>query len=229
MKRRILVVDDEAPMRQLVRIYLTGAGCEVLEAADGPACLQVVGREICHLVVLDVMMPGMDGIETCRRIRRQNRDIPILILTARDAVEHRVQGLKAGADDYLVKPFDGRELAARVESLLRRSYRDDALLHEFPALRLRVDIRAKLISVGGKPLTLTPKEFDILVLLAKRPGRTYAREELLDLVWGPEYDGDTRTVDSHIKNIREKLRAAGISADPVATVWGVGYKFEAPA
>lgn len=229
VNRRILVVDDEAPLRQLVRIYLTDAGHEVLEAADGTACLQTVEQEICHLVILDVMMPGIDGIETCRRIRRQNRDIPILILTARDAVEHKVQGLMAGADDYLVKPFDGRELAARVESLLRRSYRDEARLYECPVLRLRVDVHAKVTSVGGKPVTLTPKEFDILALLVKRPGRTYAREELLDLVWGPEYEGDTRTVDSHIKNIREKLRTAGISADPIATVWGVGYKFEAPA
>lgn len=228
MKRTILVVDDEAPMRQLERIYLAEAGYDVLEAADGAACLKTVAQEICHLVILDVMMPEMDGIETCKRIRRQNQDIPILILTARDAVEYRVQGLKAGADDYLVKPFDGRELAARVESLLRRAYRYDATLYEYPALRLRVDLSAKGVSVGGAPLLLTPKEFDIVVLLAKRPGRTYAREELLDLVWGPEYEGDMRTVDSHIKNIREKLRAGGIPPDSIVTVWGVGYKFEVP-
>ena len=228
MKRRILVVDDEAPMRQLVRIYLAGAGHEVVEAADGPACLRMVEQEICHLVILDVMMPHMDGIETCRRIRRQNRAIPILLLTARDAVEDRVDGLKAGADDYLVKPFDGRELAARVESLLRRSYRDAAVLFEFPALRLRVDTDAKTVTAGGKPVALTPKELDILILLSRHPGRTYAREQLLDLVWGPEYDGDTRTVDSHIKNIREKLRTAAVPGDPIATVWGVGYRFEAP-
>ncbi len=227
MNRRVLVVDDEAPMRQLVRIYLSAVGCDVLEAADGSACLQTVRAEICHLVILDVMMPGLDGIETCRRIRRVDRDIPILILTARDAVEQRVEGLKAGADDYVVKPFDGRELTARVESLLRRSYRDDAPLYEFPSLRLRVDIQDRTVSLGGNALSLTPKEFDILALLAKRPGRTYAREELLQLVWGPEYDGDTRTVDSHIKNIREKLHAVDRSVDPVTTVWGVGYKFEA--
>lgn len=228
MKRRILVVDDEAPMRQLVRIYLAGAGHEVVEAADGPECLQMVEQEICHLVVLDVMMSYIDGIETCRRIRRMNKTVPILLLTARDAVEDLVEGLKAGADDYLAKPFDGRELAARVESLLRRSYRDAAALFEFPALRLRVDVDAKTVTASGKPLSLTPKELDIFVLLSRHPGRTYAREQLLDLVWGPEYGGDTRTVDSHIKNIREKLRTAGVPGDPIGTVWGVGYRFEVP-
>ena len=226
MQRRILAVDDEAPMRHLIRIYLNEAGYEVGEAGDGLSCLRELDGGLYHLVVLDVMMPGMDGIETCRRIRKQNRDIPILILTARDAVEHKVAGLKAGADDYLVKPFDGRELAARVESLLRRAYRNDEPVYDIPGLPLRVDIENGLASVGSHVVNLTPKEFEILVLFVKRPGRTFAREQLLDLVWGAEYDGDSRTVDTHIKNMREKLRSAGIETDPIATVWGVGYKFE---
>jgi len=226
MQRRILVVDDEAPMRRLIRIYLNEVGYEVVEAGDGLSCQRELDGGLYHLVVLDVMMPGMDGIETCRRIRKQNRDIPILLLTARDAVEHKVAGLKAGADDYLVKPFDGRELAARVESLLRRAYRNDEPVYDIPGLQLRVDIENRLASVGSHVVNLTPKEFEILVLFVKRPGRTFAREQLLDLVWGAEYDGDSRTVDTHIKNMREKLRSAGIETDPIATVWGVGYKFE---
>ena len=229
MLRRILTVDDEAPMRRLIRIYLNEAGYEVGEAGDGLSCLRELDGGLYHLVVLDVMMPGMDGIETCRRIRKQNRDIPILLLTARDAVEHKVAGLKAGADDYLVKPFDGRELAARVESLLRRAYRNDEPVYDIPGLHLRVDIENRQAFVGSHAVNLTPKEFEILVLFVKRPGRTFAREQLLDLVWGAEYDGDSRTVDTHIKNMREKLRSAGIESDPIATVWGVGYKFEVSA
>ncbi|KUO97231.1 response regulator transcription factor [Ferroacidibacillus organovorans] len=226
MKRHILVVDDEPPMRQLVRIYLAHEGFSVSEAEDGFTCLEELGSGVFDMVILDVMMPGMDGVEVCRTIRTRHPDMPVLMLTAREAVESRVMGLTAGADDYLIKPFDSRELVARVKSLMRRTHPRDEVVFAIPEIHLRMDVEDRNVFVKGNRLTLTPKEFDLLLWFVKRPGRTYPRDELLDRVWGQEYAGDTRTVDSHIKNLREKLRDAGVSSDVLATVWGIGYRLE---
>ncbi|OPG16120.1 response regulator transcription factor [Ferroacidibacillus organovorans] len=228
MQRHILIVDDEAAMRQLVRIYLAHAGFSVSEAKDGVSCMEKLSAGVYDMVILDMMMPGMDGVEVCRRIRERLPEMPLLMLTARDEVESRVKGLTAGADDYLTKPFDSRELVARVKSLLRRTQPRDEVEYAIPEYHLRMDVETRNATVREERLALTPKEFDLLALFVKWPGRTYTRDELLDRVWGPEYEGDTRTVDSHIKNIREKLRDAGLSASILATVWGIGYRFEVP-
>lgn len=225
MAYRILAVDDEPHMRQLVSIYLKNAGFEVEEANGGVAALELVNTDTFQLVVLDLMMPGMDGWEACKKIRERHPDLPILMLTARTAVEDKVKGLVIGGDDYLTKPFDGRELVARVQTLLRRTQSEERQMVRFNELHLVLDVDGRIACIASNQLSLTPKEFDVLLLMAKRPGRTYSRDEILERIWGYDYSGDTRTVDSHVKNIREKLREAGVTQDPIKTVWGIGYKF----
>ncbi|WP_235587040.1 response regulator transcription factor [Ferroacidibacillus organovorans] len=220
---KILIVDDEAPMRQLLKIYLTNAGYTISEASNGEVALSEIEAETYHMIILDLMMPGMSGWEACKEIRAIEPELPILMLTARTSIEDKVQGLSMGADDYLTKPFDGRELVARVQSLLRRSVGTETEPYHIRALNMTIEPEQKLVSVHGIPLALTQTEFDILWLLAKRPERTFTREELLERIWGLDFDGDIRTVDSHIKNLREKLREMDV--DPIATVWGAGYKF----
>lgn len=206
-------------MRDLIRLYLQGQ-YRVQEAADGPSALSSIEAEAPDVVILDLMMPGMDGREVCRRIREEST-VPIIILTARGEVQDRVDGLRLGADDYLVKPFDGRELQARVEAVLRRT---KGLAREGPVHRgdLTVDQTTRTALWRGQPLILTPKEFDLLLLLVAHPGQVFTRDRLLDRVWGSDYARDLRTVDSHVKNLREKL---GEGAGHIVTVWGVGYKF----
>ena len=223
---KILVVDDEGPMRQLIRIYLQNAGYTAEEAADGLSALERFEKDRPQLVVLDLMMPGMDGFETCGHMREMNRETPILMLTARTTIEDKVAGLSCGADDYLTKPFDGRELVARVQTVLRRVYLEQEQTLEVGGVGLKIDLAGRTVTFGETPVALTPKEFEMLVLLSRRPGRTFTREEILERVWNYEYEGEPRTVDSHVKNLREKLRDAGIIRDPLKTVWGVGYKFE---
>lgn len=222
----VLVVDDEAQMRHLIRIYLQSAGYLVHEAADGQRAMQAIENTRPHAIVLDLMMPGMDGLETCAYIREKDPEIPVLMLTARTSIEDKVEGLAHGADDYLTKPFDGRELVARVQALLRRAHLGEAERVQFDEIDLAIDVTGRTLLVGAKHVSLTPKEFELILLLARHPGRTFPREEILERVWSYEYEGETRTVDSHVKNIREKLRDAGVEPNPVKTVWGVGYKFE---
>ena len=223
---KVLVVDDESEMRNLVRIYLRADGHSVEEATDGVQALDIISTSRPDVIVLDVMMPGMDGLETCSFIRSQYPDIPILMLTARTSVEDKVSGLSVGADDYLTKPFDGRELVARVRALYRRAYRDTHEKYRIDPIDMVVDMQSRTVSVGSTHISLTPKEFELVVLLTRHPGRTFPREEILERVWSGEYEGEPRTVDSHVKNIREKLRETGVTPDPIKTVWGVGYKFE---
>ncbi len=224
--KKILIVDDEAKMRSLIRIYLQNAGYSVEDAADGQEALRIFEQLRPHVVILDIMMPGMNGIETCNRIRDKAPEIPILMLTARTTVDDKVLGLSEGADDYLTKPFDGRELVARVQALIRRAYSSEDEKITFKEIGLVIDVMGRTVMVGTENVSLTPKEFDLILLLAGRPGRTFPREEILERVWPYEFEGEARTVDSHVKNIREKLRAAGIGQNPLKTVWGVGYKFE---
>lgn len=216
----VLIVDDEARMRDLIRLYLQ-KDYRVLEAPDGLAAIKLMNLEHPDLVLLDVMMPGLDGMNVLARIREES-GIPVIMLTARGDVPDRIQGLKSGADDYIAKPFDGMELLARIEAVLRRT----SSLTEGQTVirrgRLTINVQDRISSWKGQPLPLTPKEFDLLTLLAAHPGQAFPRERLLDRVWGTHYEGDTRTVDSHIKNLREKLREG---AAMIATVWGVGYRF----
>lgn len=221
-RTRILVVDDEARMRELVRLYLASAGYEVLEAQDGLEALQRFEAEAPDLVVLDLMLPRLDGWEVCQRIRKYSR-VPIIMLTARGEVHDKVVGLRLGADDYIAKPFDGRELLARVEAVLRRAAPAGAGQRPVALGPLAIDPAKRAVQIEGRPVSLTPREFELLLLLALHPGQVFTREQLLDRIWGMDFAGDVRTVDSHVKNLREKL---GRAASMVTTVWGVGYKLE---
>lgn len=225
MNFTVLVVDDEENMRRLISIYLQNVSIKTVEAESGQDALEKLEQSHVHMIVLDLMMPGMDGLKAAELVKAKFPAMPILMLTARGTMDDKIMGFAVGADDYLVKPFDGRELIARVQALLRRSYPTSASLH-FPHLHLTIDSEARTVTVDETPVSFTQKEFDMLLLLAEHPNRTFNREEILEHVWGIDYFGDTRTVDSHIKNLREKFRLAGMTQDPVQTVWGIGYKFE---
>lgn len=229
MTRKILIVDDEWNMRNLVKIYLYKEGFQLEEAGDGREAIDMFHSGSYDLIVLDIMLPDMDGWEVCETIRKTSQ-IPILMLTARDDVQDRVRGLSIGADDYLVKPFAPEEMVARIQALLRRQPneahpRGNHFL-EFPNLSINRESREA--RVNGNLVDLTPKEFEILFLTASQPKRVFTREILLDSIWAMNEFRDTRAADSHIKNIREKLRTAGLPYNPLKTVWGVGYKFNVP-
>ncbi|NUK31498.1 response regulator transcription factor [Parageobacillus sp. VR-IP] len=219
-KKRVLIVDDEEDMRFLVRMYLENAGFSCLEAEDGDRALEVLEEAKVDAVLIDVMMPKMDGFTLCERIRRQS-DVPILFLTARGEEWDKVRGLKLGGDDYIVKPFSPGELIARIEAVIRRAYHADNSGLSFGSLL--IDERGRKVTVDGEPVILTLKEFDLLLFLAKHRGQVFSREELLAKVWGYDYTGNARTVDTHIKTLRMKLKQA---SDFIHTVWGIGYKFE---
>ncbi|MDI6631567.1 MAG: response regulator transcription factor [Thermoanaerobacteraceae bacterium] len=221
---RILVVDDEARIRKLLRKYLAAEGFVVGEAADGEQALAEVRRGTWDLIVLDLMLPGKDGWEVCREIRKE-WELPVIMLTARGDEFDRVLGLELGADDYIVKPFSPREVVARVKAMLRRVRKASEPDRQLSFAGVVVDPEARTVTVKGEPVALTPKEFDLLLALVKAPGRAFRRDELLNLVWGYDFYGDSRTVDTHITRLREKLGRAG--APPlITTVWGVGYKLE---
>jgi DNA-binding response OmpR family regulator len=230
---RILLVEDEEQLATLVRQHLMSAGYSVSVAGDGNQALDILAASQVDLVILDWMLPGIDGLEVCRRIRARSIT-PILMLTARGEELDRVLGLEVGADDYLTKPFSMRELLARARALLRRVdlMQRDASDHTSapkPALEvgaLRIDVAGRAVTVDGEPVDLTPKEFDLLRMLAEQPGRAYSRDYLLQRIWGDEYVGFDRTVDTHIVRLRRKLGRIG---DRVATVWGVGYKLRTDA
>ncbi|SDJ24733.1 response regulator transcription factor [Alteribacillus bidgolensis] len=222
----ILVVDDEWNMRNLLRVYLGQEDFQITEAANGEEAFAKLASQAFDLVILDLMMPGVDGWEVCARIR-QTSQVPILMLTARTETKDKVQGLNLGADDYLTKPFEPEELVARVNALLRRvsiDYSEHTSSDILTFQDITIDPEKREVFVHDQVVDLTPKEFDLLYVLAKRPGRVFAREVLLNQVWGDDYFGDLRTVDTHVKKIREKVRKAGAASNPIETVWGVGYK-----
>jgi two-component system, OmpR family, response regulator ResD len=219
-RTKILVVDDEARMRDLIRLYLQ-KDFHVIEAEDGVSALRCVNDEDPSLVILDVMMPRLDGWATLQKIR-ENSSVPVIMLTARGDVPDRVQGLKLGADDYMAKPFDGRELVARIQAVLRRTAGNAPMQTTIKRGALELHTGERSATWRGRLLPLTPKEYDLLTLLASHPGQAFQRERLLALVWGHAYEGDNRTVDSHVKNLREKLKDG---ASMISTVWGVGYRF----
>ncbi|WP_336788505.1 response regulator transcription factor [Paenibacillus sp. MMO-177] len=227
---KALVVDDEWNMRNLLRIYLMNNGYEVTEAKDGYEALTITRNMAFDVIILDVMMPGMDGIEVCEKIRETSQT-PILMLTARSETKDKVSGINAGADDYLVKPFEREELIARVFALIRRSHVSEnnasnskTIVHN----ELTIDPEGRQVLVLEQPVDFTPKEFELLHLLAEQYKRAFSRETLLNSIWGEDYYGDIRTVDTHVKNIRDKVRKAGLPYNPIQTVWGVGYKFQGP-
>jgi two-component system, OmpR family, alkaline phosphatase synthesis response regulator PhoP len=221
----VLVVEDESSIASFVALYLKNAGYTVRTAATGGEALQQVGTDAPSLVVLDLNLPDIDGIEVCRRIRK-SADVPIIMLTARDEDVDKIIGLEVGADDYLTKPFNPRELVARVKSVLRRSGPDRKDL-ESAQIRhgdLAVDAGRREVRVGEDEVQLAPKEFDLLWELLDHRGLVLTRDQLLERVWGYTFAGDTRTVDVHVRQLRRKLG----EASPIVTVWGVGYKV-APA
>jgi len=225
MTSKILVVDDEAHIIELARIYLTREGYEVEGVGDGAQALTRFGQVKPDLVVLDIMLPGSDGLTMCKEIRKQSQ-VPIIMLTAKDEVTDKVVGLEVGADDYLTKPFHPQELVARAKALLRRAKIEPDQPKLIRAGKLEVDLERHEIRHGKAKVQLRPKEFDLLALLARHPGRVFQRSELLDLVWGYDFPGYTRTVDVHVQQVREKLAAAEITDPSIQTVWGVGYRLE---
>jgi DNA-binding response OmpR family regulator len=217
----ILVVEDESSIASFVALYLKNAGYAVRTAATGGEALESVATDSPVLIVLDLMLPDIDGIEVCRRIRASS-DVPILMLTARDEDVDKIIGLEVGADDYMTKPFNPRELVARVKSILRRAT-PERRLPESAVIRhgdLTVDAGRREVRVGEEEIQLAPKEFDLLWELLDHRGLVLTRDQLLERVWGYTFAGDTRTVDVHVRQIRRKLG----DASPIVTVWGVGYK-----
>ncbi len=240
MAAKILIIEDDPNIVQLIRLYLEQAGYTVLVASDGAAGLELHAREHPDLVILDLMLPALDGMEVCRRIRAW-ASTPILMLTARQGEEDRIAGLELGADDYLVKPFSPREVVSRVRAILRRtapsssstpmsqeSGSEGSSVDKNEEIRfpgLVINIPARRVEVNGQRVMLTAKEFDLLVTLASAPERVFTRESLLNQVWGYTYLGDGRTVDVHIGTLRKKLESAPGAPHYIKTVWGVGYKF----
>ncbi len=216
----ILVADDERNIVQLTRMYLTKEGFTVESAANGEETIEKVRQLKPDLLLLDLMMPGVDGWEVCRRLRKEG-DLPIIVLTARDDEVDKVVGLELGADDYVTKPFNPRELVARVKAVLRRYNLGRTPTRVLEVGNLRIDPDRHEVTVGGQTVELRPKEFELLSTLAKSPGTVFDRERLLKLAWGYDYYGDSRTVDVHVTWLREKLRN---STARIQTVWGVGYK-----
>jgi DNA-binding response OmpR family regulator len=230
---RILIVDDEPNLRHTVGYNLRREGYEVVQAADGEAALTAAQSQPPDLVVLDLMLPGIDGLEVCRRLRQRSA-VPILMLTARDTEIDRVVGLEVGADDYLAKPFSMRELMARVKAILRRADLDRAAQQPAAAERIAADGLVvhpgrRRVELDGAPITLKPREFDLLAFLAGHPGQVFSRAQLLTHVWGYDFAGDTRTVDVHVRSLRTKLGDRAEDSRWIETVWGVGYRFREPS
>jgi two-component system, OmpR family, response regulator ResD len=225
---RVLVVDDDATVAEVVRSYLTHAGFEVDQAADGPTALALAARTRPHLVVLDLMLPGLSGLEVCQRLRSSRPDVAVVMLTALGEESDRLVGLETGADDYLVKPFSPRELVLRVQSVLRRSGVIPAvggLPRRLVSGEVEVDVSGRSLAVRGRPIQLTAREFDLLVHLVAHPGRAFTRNQLMREVWGWEF-GDTSTVTVHVRRLREKIEAEPSQPRRLVTVWGVGYRWE---
>ena len=230
-KQRILIVDDDSNIAELISLYLTKECYETLIVNDGEEALKVFGEFNPHLVLLDLMLPGIDGYQVCREIRTKSQT-PVIMLSAKGEVFDKVLGLELGADDYMIKPFDSKELVARVKAVLRR-YQTQASTAlpqtdqqgnyvEYPDLI--VNLTNYSVIYMGHSIEMPPKELELLYFLASSPNQVFTREQLLDHIWGYEYIGDTRTVDVHIKRLREKIKDH--ANWPLTTVWGIGYKFE---
>jgi two-component system, OmpR family, alkaline phosphatase synthesis response regulator PhoP len=224
----ILVVDDEEPIRELLRFNLEKEGYRVRIAKDGPEALASVEKELPDLLVLDVMLPEMDGLEVCRRLRLnpKHQQIPIIMLTARSEEIDKVLGLELGADDYMTKPFSHRELIARIKARLRRLTIQDDSESMIVRGELRIDLSGFRVLIRGEETELTPKEFELLRVFAAHPGKVYSRDELLERIWGYEYHGDTRTVDVHVRHLRLKIEKDPSNPEYIETLRGIGYRFK---
>jgi two-component system, OmpR family, alkaline phosphatase synthesis response regulator PhoP len=224
MPDTILVVDDEQHIIDLAKMYLEQEGFRVTSATDGKLALQKILNEPPALVVLDLMLPGLDGWEVCRRVRAES-DVPIVMLTARNDDIDKIVGLELGADDYLTKPFNPRELVARIKAILRRADRRPAPTSEQAIMidNLSIYPERRVVTVSEKPIDLRMKEFDLLLTLAENQGMVFSREKLLNIVWGYDFAGETRTVDVHVAHLRHKLEGM---RPTIETVWGVGYKLD---
>jgi DNA-binding response OmpR family regulator len=236
-QQNILVVDDERTIREVVRRYLELDGFNVIEADTGPLALDILSEENPDLIVLDIMLPGIDGLAITRKLRNpssnislsSNGEIPIIFLTARTEEIDRITGFEVGGDDYMVKPFSPRELVARVKAVLRRSS-IGAANTENPIIfeHLELDPRSRTVTVDKENIILTAKEFDLLWFLARHPKQVFSRSQLLDNVWGYEFYGDESTVTVHVRRLREKIENDPAKPTYIQTVWGIGYKFDAP-
>ncbi|WLR43779.1 response regulator transcription factor [Bacillus carboniphilus] len=230
--RTILVVDDEERIRRLLKMYLEREGYQIEEAENGDEALEFALSRDFDLILLDIMMPGIDGVEVCKKLR-EKKATPIIMLTAKGEEANRVQGFEVGVDDYIVKPFSPREVVLRVKAILRRSSPTTYLKTDTTAKNviafpyLTIDHDAHRVTANGEEVNLTPKEYELLYYLAKTPDKVYDREKLLKEVWHYDFFGDLRTVDTHVKRLREKLnKVSSEAAAMIVTVWGVGYKFE---
>lgn len=228
-KQKILIVDDDENIANLISLYLTKECYETRIEHDGQSALDAFKEYAPNLILLDIMLPGLDGYEVCREIRRESK-VPIIMLSVKTEVFDKVLGLELGADDYIIKPFDSKELVARVKAVLRRYTEAPAPVEKKPDEK-RVEYKDLIINLSnyeviykGKPVEMTPREIELLYFLASSPNQVFTREQLLDHIWGYEYAGDTRTVDVHIKRIREKI--ADTDQWSIGTVWSVGYRFE---
>ena len=226
MARNILVVEDDRNISDLIRMYLEKEGFEVRSAYDGGKAIEEYDKQAPDMVLLDVMMPVMDGWSVCKAIRAESQ-VPIIMLTAKGETDDKVSGLKAGADDYITKPFEMKEVLARIEAVLRRTagVTTEKKARRLVFDKLIIDMDAFELIVDGKKIDTPPKEMELLYYLASSPNRVYTRNQLLDEVWGFDYFGDSRTVDVHIKRLREKIENVSDQWE-LKTVWGVGYKFE---
>ena len=228
---RILLVEDDRDIARVVELHASDLGSEVVWTPSGEEGLELALSGRFALVVLDLMLPDLDGLEVCRALRARRPEVLILMLTARSSELDRVVGLELGADDYLGKPFGVRELQARIKALLRRK-RDALQAEQAPRSvrvgELEIDARAREVRLAGEPVHLTAREFDLLVQFARNPGRVYSRAQLLDLVWGRGFDGFEHTVNSHINRLRGKIEPDPAQPRYIHTVWGVGYKFVSP-
>lgn len=223
---KILVVDDDKNICEIIRLYLDKEGFEVIIANDGQAAIDLFKQKTPSVVVLDVMLPKMDGFQVCREIRRVS-NIPIIMLTAKGETFDKVLGLELGADDYMVKPFENKELVARIKAILRRFAPKDSTDKEVVYQNIVINLTNYELKIGGETIDIPPKELELLYYLASNPNKVFTREQLLETVWGFDYFGDSRTVDVHVKRLREKLDKAGLNLNwQLKTVWGVGYKFE---
>ena len=225
MKTKIMVVDDDPNIRELVRLYLEKEGFEIVTAERGDEAVKLFRASPPNLMLLDVMLPGMDGWQVCREVRKIS-NIPIIMLTAKDETFDKVLGLELGADDYIVKPFDMKELVARIKAVIRRFQAADTPEKELVFPGLTINISQYTVTYMGKALDMPPREIELLYFLASHPGMVFTREQLLEQVWGYDYFGDSRTVDVHVKRLREKLSGGEELGWQIKTVWGVGYKFE---
>ncbi len=225
--KTILVVDDEPGIVQIARDYLDRAGFRVVTAGDGPSALRQARAERPSLLVLDLMLPGLDGLDVTRALRQDpaTRKLPIIMLTARVEEADRLVGLELGADDYITKPFSPRELVARVRAVLRRSEGEAVTAGIMHSGALSIDLERRSVRREGEPIELTATEFDLLAVLAREPGRPFTRSQLLELVYDASYAGYDRTVDAHIKNLRRKIELDPGSPQYILTIYGVGYKF----